>query len=281
MELEVSIDRLTIVAYDSGSFSTLLENSLYIKGKGFSSNYGFRHAYSGLNGEHIEVGDKGKVRVDFNPNKADMEQIGLIMGKLKYPHLTRMDIAVDYFGKDLSHIEWTSRGKRKRNMWVDQKGVLETLYIGAPSSDKRFRIYNKRLERLEAGEEADPRGKEGHWRIEVQKRYKERDNILDPIEYLLPDLFDITPTTDRIDLSHIEKVTDRVMITGLLADPSLLNELSKNSKTKYLGMIKEAEARKTVALAITPQQAYEKEKSRLATELIDLFAKSDRTLQDI
>ena len=281
MEVEVSIDRLTIVAYDSGSFSTLLENSLYIKYKGFSSNYGFRHSYSGLNGEHIEVGDKGKVRIDFNPNKADMEQIGLIMGKLKYPYLTRMDIAVDYFGKDLSQIEWTSKGKRKRNAWIDQKGVLETLYIGAPSSDKRFRIYNKRLERLEAGEEIDPRGKEGHWRVEVQKRYKERDNILDPIEYLLPELFDISPISKNIDLSHIEKVTDKVMITGLLADPSLINELSKNSKTKYLKMIEEAKERNTVPLGITPQQAYEKEKSRLAKELIDLFAKSDRTLLDI
>lgn len=281
MELDVSIDRLTIVAYDSGTFSTLLENSLYIKTKGFSSNYGFRYAYSGLNGEHIEVGEKGKVRVDFNPNKADMEQLGLIMQKLKYPHLTRLDIAVDYFGKDLSHIEWTSRGKRKRNTWTDQNGVLETLYIGAPSSDKRFRIYNKRLERLEAGEEADPRGKEGHWRIEVQKRYKERDNILDPVEYLLPDLFDIMPTSKRIDLSHIEKFSERMIVSGLLERPDEISKADKKTKAKYNKLIAEAKAKNTVAIAVTPQQAYEKEKSRLATELIDLFAKSYRTLQDI
>lgn len=281
MELEVSIDRLTIVAYDSGSFSTLLENSLYIKGKGFSSNYGFRHAYSGLNGEHIEVGEKGKVRLDFNPNKADMEQIALIMGKLKYPHLTRMDIAVDYFGKDLSHLEWSSSGKRKRNKWTDQNGVLETLYIGAPSSDKRFRIYNKRLERLEAGEEADPRGKEGHWRIEVQKRFKERDLIIDPIEYLLPNLFDISPISSHIDLSHIEKFSERMIVAGLLARPEEISKADKKTKAKYNKLIEEAKALNTVPLAITPQQAYEKEKSRLAGQLIDLFAKSDRTLQDI
>jgi len=57
--------------------------------------------------------------------------------------------------------------------------------------------------------------------------------------------------------------------------------LSKNSKTKYLKMIEEAKGKNGEVLDVTPQQAYEKEKSRLAEQLTDLFAKFDRTLQDI
>lgn len=278
MDVEVSIDRLTIMAHDAGTFQLYLENDPYIKGKGFSSNYGFKYSYTGLCGEHIEVGDRGKVRIDFNPNKADMEQLGAMLKHLKYPYLTRLDIAVDYFGIDLSPIDWTSKGRRKRNYWVDQNGKLETLYIGAPASSKRFRIYNKALERLEAGEEADPRGKDVHWRVEVQQRFKSSDNILDPIENLLPNLFDIVPTSKNIDLSHIKKFSERMIVAGLLERPEEISKADKKTKAKYNKLIAEARAMNKAPLAVTPQQAYEKEKSRLADELTDLFAKSHKTM---
>lgn len=290
MDIEVSIDRITIIAFDTGSFSEGLRDNIYIRERDFSRNFGFRYTYSGQNGECIEIGDKGKVRLDFNPNNANMNEIGRIMRCLKYPHLTRLDIAVDYFGENLSRVEWDSEKRRKRNYWIDADGTLETLYIGAPSSDKRFRIYNKELERKENshGEweqdwemhlDKHPLAKHGHWRVEVQKRFKERDNILDPKEYFLPDLFDIVPL-DRIDLSHLEGM-DRVVVQGLISDPSLAKGLNKNTRAKYNKMIKEAKKQSPIALAVTPQQAYEKEKSRLADELTDLFAQSDRTMQQI
>lgn len=276
IETEVSIDRLTIIAYDTGMMESYLRNSGYIVRQDFSRNHGFRHAYHCQNGELIEIGDKQKVRIDFNPNTANMKEIEDILSRLKYPHLTRLDIAVDYFGIDLSHIEWTSSKRRKRNEWYSAKGALETLYIGAPSSDKRYRIYNKLLERLEKGEERDIRAMDGHWRIEVQKRFKESDNILDPTEYLLHDLFDIRPVSKHVDLSHIEKTMERLVVSTLIEKPHELMNLSKNARPKYKKMIKEAQERAGKVLDIEPHEVYEKEKSRLAEELNDLFNKCFR-----
>lgn len=279
IETEISIDRLTVIGYDTGGFETYLKNSGYVIHLGFSSNYGFRYSYKGLQGEHIETGDKGKVRIDFNPNKANMEQIADIFSRIKYPHLTRLDIAVDYFGKDLSEVEWISKKRRKRNIWESSAGALETLYIGAPSSDKRFRIYNKALERLEKGEEKDPRAENGHWRVEVQKRFKESDNLVDGKEYLLEDLFDISPVSNVIDLSFIEKPMDRLVVAGLLHRPSEMMNINKNTRPKYKKMIQEARERKGRVLEITPDEVYRKEKSHLADELNDLLTKTYRPLR--
>lgn len=279
IETEISIDRLTVIGYDTGSLETYLKNSGYLISLGFSSNYGFRYSYKGLQGELIETGDKGKVRIDFNPNKANMEQIADIFSRIKYPHLTRLDIAVDYFGKDLSEVEWISKKRRKRNIWESPNGALETLYIGAPSSDKRFRIYNKALERLEKGEERDPRAKDGHWRVEVQKRFKESDNLLDGKEYFLNDLFDIRAYSKVLDLSHIEKFSERMIVAGLLERPEELKNCHRNTRPKYTKLIQQAREKAGRVLEIEPYEVYDKEKSHLADQLNDLLCKTYRPLQ--
>lgn len=275
IETEVSIDRLTVMGRDTGSLPDYLkengENSSYIARQNFSQNYGFRHAYHLQNGELLEVGLKGKIRLDFNPNTANMKQIEHILSCMKYPYLTRLDIAVDYFGKDLSNVEWTSSKRRKRNVWMDEDLKVETLYIGAPTSDKRYRIYNKLLERLEKGEERDIRAKEHHWRVEVQKRYKENDNLLYPEEYFLNDLFDISPCVKDLDLSHIEDVKERMIVRGLLAEPSAIKEFNKNTRPKYKKLIQGARERAGRVLEEEPHEVYEKEKARLIGELADLF----------
>ncbi|PEK36190.1 replication initiation factor domain-containing protein, partial [Bacillus toyonensis] len=229
METDISIDRLTLVGYDTGMIESYLKYSEYISFIGFSRNYGFRHMYQGLKGELLEIGEKGKIRLDFNPNNANMQQVKDIVSRMKYPYLTRLDVAVDYFGIDLSEIEWTSTKRRKRNLWLNQEGQQETLYIGAPSSEKRYRIYNKRLERLEKEEEIDPRAVNGHWRVEVQQRFKESNNILDPVDYFAGDLFDIKPYRKVVDLDHIEKPMERLIVAGLIERPHEMLNLSKNA----------------------------------------------------
>lgn len=161
-------------------------------------------------------------------------------------------------------------------MWEGEDGALETLYIGAPSSHKRFRIYNKALERLENGEESDPRAKKGHWRVEVQKRFKASDNILDPTEYFLNDLFDIRPSPKVLDISHIEKFSERMIVAGLLERPHELNNADKKTRAKYKKLIAEAREKAPKVLEEEPHEVYEKEKSLLAHQLKDLFSKSHR-----
>jgi hypothetical protein len=281
METDISIDRLTLVGYDAGMIEGYLKYSEYISFIGFSRNYGFRHSYQGLKGELLEIGEKGKIRLDFNPNNANMQQVKDIVSRLKYIYLTRLDVAVDYFGIDLSEVEWTSPKRRKQNLWLNQEGQQETLYIGAPSSERRYRIYNKKLERLEKKEEADHRAVNGHWRVEVQQRFKESNNILDPVDYFTGDLFDIRPYRKVVDLDHIDKPMERIIIAGLIARPSELMNLSKNARGKYKKMIQEARERSGVVISPEPIEVYTKEKSLLAGQLTDLFAHCAKPLAQV
>ncbi|PEF38840.1 hypothetical protein CON72_11545 [Bacillus wiedmannii] len=210
-----------------------------------------------------------------------MREVENIVSRLKYPYLTRLDVAVDYFGIDLSEVEWTSTKRRKRNLWLNQEGQQETLYIGAPSSEKRYRIYNKRLERLEKEEEPDPRAINGHWRVEVQQRFKESNNILDPVDYFAGDLFDIRPFRKVVDLSHIESAKERIMIRGLLAEPSELLNLNDKTRVKYKKAIQEARERSGVGINPEPIEVYTKEKDLLADQLTSLFSHCAKPLASV
>lgn len=281
---KISLDRLTIIAHDAGMFTNYLEDSVYVDHIGRSKNYGFNNAFKGLRGELIEVGDQGKIRIDFNPNNANMQEVGKMLYWLKYPYLTRMDIAIDYFNIDLSGFEWVDENFRKRNYWEDGHRRLETLYIGAPSSDKRFRIYDKLRERAANAhgewnrEWSFPEGEKEqyshHWRVEVQKRFKQSDNLLYPSEYLLDDMFDITPRfKNDLDLSFIENVLERNNVAMFLKYPESLSELAKNTKTKYKKLVAEAREKMGNPLKMAPNEVYKKEKSLLAGQLTDLFNK--------
>jgi len=272
---KLSIDRLTLIAYDNGHFSHYLNNNGYVDTDYLTKKtYGFKQAFKGLYGEFIEVDGKGRVRLDFNPNKANMDEIGHILSYLKYPHLTRLDIAIDYFDIDFQNIEWSSMRTRKRNYWANEYGMLETLYIGSPLSAKRFRIYNKTLEMKEKKKESTIKG--CWWRVEVQQRFTANDNY-STREYLLQDLFDIRPYSKTgIDLSFIEKDGEQAKVIGYMACPELMASLDKKTRAKYKKLIQEVRKRAGTVLENPPHEVYEKEKSLLADQLKDLFSKCAR-----
>lgn len=272
IQRKASIDRLTIMGADIGVLEGYINHNSYLYHNGFSKNYGFRYSYKGLNGEVLEIGNKKKIRIDFNPNIADMEQILAILPWIKHPYLTRLDIAIDYIGLDLSDIQWVSKKSRKRNMWVDSNGILQTLYIGAPSSERRYRIYNKFLEQVEKGKRTNIELNQKHWRVEVQQRFAEKANLKDS-EYLLEDLFDIIPCSKELDLDYIEDVKERIMIRGILSNPVELNCLSAKTRIKYKKLIRESMERSEESLEIEPPiDVYKKEKIFLANELTNLFS---------
>lgn len=274
-DTKISIDRITLIAYDDGHFTHYLNNSGYVNKENFVNwKAGFKQAVKGLYGEFIEVDGKGKVRIDFNPNKANMNEIGHILSHLKYPHLTRLDIAIDYFGIDFQNIDWSSKRARKQNYFKGMLGTLETLYIGSPKSAKCFRIYNKALEMKEKKKESTI---EGHWwRVEVQQRFTANDNY-SPSEYLLQNLFDIRPYSKLGgDLSFIKKDGEKAKVIGYMACPELLASADKDTKKKYKKLIQEARERAGAVLEDPPHEVYEKEKSLLADQLKDLFSKCAR-----
>ncbi|MED3897411.1 hypothetical protein P4797_20785 [Priestia aryabhattai] len=271
MARKTSIDRLTIMGSNIGILKGYINLNSYLYYEGFSKNYGFRYAYKGLNGELLEVGNKEKIRIDFNPNKANMDEIKKILSCIKHPYLTRLDIAIDYFGIDLSGFQWTSEKLRKRNIWTDFNGVLETLYIGAPSSEKRYRIYNKLQEQIAKGEKLSLKLNEKHWRVEVQKRFTERENLKDG-EYLLEDLFDIKPYSKDLNLDHIENPRERIMLRGILSNKNELSCLNAKTKTKYRKLMRESIDRSGKSLKIVPPiDIYQEEREALKEDLISII----------
>lgn len=269
---EISIDRITLIAYDNGRFKHYLNNSIYINvDKNRKRTYGFTHAFKGLQGEFIEMNEKGKVRIDFNPNKTKTNgnEIAYIFSHLKYPHLTRFDIAIDYYNIDFQNIEWSSIRARKRNYWTDGYGKLETLYIGSPRSNKQFRIYNKSLEMEEKKKESV----KGHWwRVEVQQRFK-GSNTDDPDECLLSDLFDIKPYPKQVDISFIDKFSERTTVGYLLEHPEELKKADKKTRAKYTKLIREVKERAGAVFENPPHEVYEKEKCLIADQLKGIFSK--------
>lgn len=271
IDRKASIDRLTIMGSNIGVLEGYINLNSYLYYEGFSKNYGFRYAYKGLNGELLEVGNKEKIRIDFNPNKANMDEIKKILSWVKHPYLTRLDIAIDYIGIDLSEFQWTSEKLRKRNIWTDFNGVLETLYIGSPSSEKRYRIYNKLQEQIAKGEKSSSKLYEKHWRVEVQKRFNERENLKDS-EYLLEDLFDIKPYSKDLNLDHIENPRERIMLRGILNNRSELSCLNEKTRTKYRKLMRESINRSGEFLKIVPPiDIYQKERKDLIEDLMSII----------
>lgn len=281
METQVSIDNLSLVAKGEFEFRRLLELSPDILYAGVSRNYQYQHAYKTLDGTFIEHGKENAVRIEFNPNKADKKIIDSVLRTIHSPRLTRMDIAVDYFGQDLGACEWESKKPRESKSYFSKDGVLETRYIGASTSQRQYRIYNKLKERQDKNEKPDPRALNGHWRVELQQRYKASDdiNIREWSDYFYDDFFkDIYAKYHGVDLSFIDSTMDRIVVQGLLTNPTEIDGLAKGTKAKYRKLIREAKERGGIE-DIEPYEVYEKEKAQLVSRLEEQMGKTMQLLK--
>lgn len=143
-----------------------------------SWNFIYQHQWhfkeSGL---FIQLGDfEGEkvFRMEFNPNKLEKGHLTFyynILNRIKYPNVTRIDWAVDY-PEDMSKYDFKQLTSRKTIEYKSRTGILETLYIGSPKSDKFTRVYNKALEKRKTklkliDEEEEIKVKETLWRVEA------------------------------------------------------------------------------------------------------------------
>lgn len=130
---------------------------------------------------------KGKrpIRIECNPRKlgpagfAKMEAIlggptGLLdMKKVKLgAKLTKLDIAVDVVGMEVSElVAWHSE-QGKRRYYTGKDGQLETIYIHAKAGDEvaRVRIYDRVRDKLDKGK-APPFGEAPVTRIEIIREH--------------------------------------------------------------------------------------------------------------
>lgn len=251
MDVGLTIDRLSIVADDAG-MDELVNSSLIVQNRRLAA-HPYRYQWDIVGGGLLQYAMGTNVpawRIDVNPNKSTAWEE--LLAGLKYPRVTRIDIAVDYYGYDLSGVEWLTEVPMKRNWWTGRDGKLETLYIGSPRSELRYRIYDKRKER-EQDEEmaAAPDAREGGtrepggcptrtgaapdcspwWRVEAQIRYGEYVRYwADPFEGLQGF---VGVRTDGM------RWEDEATVLYLRTVPGAWGRLSKNARTKWRKIFRE------------------------------------------
>lgn len=253
LKLNWSIDRITIVgklnemiAYrtqnglvfvDFEQLMRLNEGQGYLKSVGTNGwqlfdQYGEDIAYL----EMLKY-QEGKGRIDFNPNKISE----FLKGSMKQfihdlfldAHFSRADIACDILGAPDDFIsQYRIVDPVSFKPIYGRSGKLETAYWGSRASERQVRMYNKKIEQ-ERKKQIVPKEIETWWRLEMQLRrgkatdwhamvQESLDSFASP-HYFPPEI----------------KVTERIMVKGLLYDHSEWGNLAKNTKKKYKNLLKQ------------------------------------------
>ena len=226
---KVSVDKLAYVGYKTELFQVLI-NSLSEKliEKRTVARYPYEwnyHLYGGSIIQERTEFNKTDVRIEFNPNRLKGEWYdGIIqfMNTFKYVRPTRVDIAIDLYNIDINdYIVMDDKG-RKTVEYRGGSGELETYYVGAPSSDLRVRIYDKRKEQ---GQSED---KEAWWRVEAQVT----GEVIEHLDKISPfEGIEIIRKDSRLD--HIKSFKEQVFIRHLLHNPKDLERLSRPTRYRY------------------------------------------------
>ncbi|MGW8901689.1 replication initiation factor domain-containing protein, partial [Streptomyces sp. NPDC055753] len=176
-----------------------------------------------------------------------------ILRTMKYPRVSRIDVAFDFKGVDLTEFYFLDEGVRKKNMWIDGTNKLETLYIGAPNSDLRIRVYNKAKEQQKEGIEVDG----DWWRVEAQIRSEWMPNFM----------LGINPFSGlhikQVDWESIESIREQAMCKFFLDCPGKLAEVDKNTRSKYKKILASLPANKEVDI----QSFYDQNRTEIRKQL--------------
>lgn len=262
--MKTSIDRLTFCGNAFGNIEMFYENNSFVETRGFA-NYPYRYYVKFLDGSILQIGEKeavnaGKIkelRYEFNPNNKTYEKGHMsVLKMMKDVHLTRIDIAFDVKGIDMSKWKWVDSKSRKTNVWYDGQGNVETYYIGGKESEKKVRIYNKAVEQGLKNET--------WWRVEVQLRKKTAEDFR---RGLLKSNTDINPFNDIVPVVDGEfpelPIKERAMVKYLIQYPSGFSELSVNSRTKYKKLIQGLASWETIDF----RKAWNEKSSDVGSEL--------------
>lgn len=181
------------------------------------------------------------IRVEFNPNKLNERYERDLIEILKYvmfPHYSRRDIAIDFIDEwKINDYSYDDLKTRKRITYETGNRQLETLYMGANGSDEIIRIYDKdkeqRKSQEEEGKDSEEQSDKRVWvRVEAQLRKEKADMFgYNPFE-------SVRITRKEGAYKGLE-VRERAMLELLERDPSVWDDLSKNSKSKYKKIMRE------------------------------------------
>ncbi|MFC9916807.1 replication initiation factor domain-containing protein, partial [Streptomyces sp. NPDC127197] len=219
--------------------------------------------YHMVDGSLFQYTDSDKLqalRYDFNPNNIRPSKenehrraVVEILRTMKYPKLSRVDIAFDFKGVDLSDYNFIDEGVRKKNMWFDGTNKLETLYIGAPNAHLRIRVYDKAKERATEGEQVEG----DWWRVEAQIRGEWINHLL----------LGISPFSGlqikQANWESLENVREQAMCKFFLDFPEKMAEVDKNTRSKYKKILASLDANKEIDI----QSLYAESKTEIRKQI--------------
>ncbi|MDT2371330.1 hypothetical protein P6Z85_14565 [Enterococcus faecium] len=183
---------------------------------------------------------KRNFRVECNPNLLAMDQLHFlfdtILPKLTKPAISRLDLAFD-FERNLNEFRF-DKAVTGGKFW-DKAGKTQTVYFGAPSSDCRIRIYDKKAERLAKGSEEDKADYSAYdvlWRLEfeltgsgyIEKAVRQNFRVLQDTK--------IVKRNYEMELDVPLSPLEKIMIKALDNEKDLFAELAPASKAKYRKM---------------------------------------------
>lgn len=192
---------------------------------------------------HLQyIHGKDICRMEYNPNVISSDVAYFIeegLTKEMFPErsMSRMDIALDIFGRDMTYLR-LARPRVKTNFTMGSDGVLETQYYGMRKSDVMVRIYNKGRQRRQLfskgsiyedfPEDLTALARKYWFRVEMQIRTKRID---DWKELFLECIDQMYFLIDEKLLGHDFKVISSVI--ALREKPELWGLVPTRSKARY------------------------------------------------
>lgn len=267
---EISIDNLSFTAKIAtnievnhineylSNYGVHVNNSYWYSPRNFMYQHNFKFG-DGSFFQYGEFQNEHTCRLEFNPNKADWKLVHNIIKRVKYPKLTRLDIAVDYRGIDLSKYKIDMLTSRTQEFFYSRSGRLETQYIGSRSSDNFVRIYDKAKEQnkhLRKEEEEEIKIDYDWWRVEAVIK----DFQYDSFGNLINEPFPLLIQERREVATGNMKLSEKAMLFYLQHNPEAWEELSPNSQRKYKNMSFAYEYKE---LEVQPYQVYQDNKKEL------------------
>lgn len=161
--------------------------------------------------------------------------ISNIVALFDTPHVTRLDIAVDFINCKHAGMNYKIfKPNTTTTVRYNKAGKIEITYYGKRKSNVQYRYYDKRLEQSK-NKQGLP-GNIASWeRLELQLRSKKVASQWQKEANKMLSYFkrpNLTTIADKDPKSFF-------MLTGILEHPEKFSDLAKGTKAKYRKMIKE------------------------------------------
>lgn len=277
-----SVDKMSFVAdpKDSGAVDALeryLQEKIMATRQLTKSHDPYRYMYIlpmklgtvSIADNNAKVGKR--LRLEFNPNRATSDEIRQmyinIIATMKYPKLTRIDLAFDY-AENLSDVRWIDKKGRPSSQYRNGKCVLETYYAGGSRSKLRIVMYDKKAERAsKQGIDPEELGERDWWRIELRFKENEIDNLFNDDGYNPFD--ELTPYIPMaLGLKGLEW-RDRCVVMGLLSEEgeSIFGEMNPKSRARYRKLLAEY----TMPTPVDIKLDFDEQKNDLRAQVVSWF----------